>query len=503
MRFEASVRDANQVRGIIKQLSTEGPRGCQAFESRGSPSSQVGMKEELTTFFPRALKAICCILALCFFLAHASAQTSIDETSRPANAGNTRERGLEMLGEVKNVIKENYYDPTFRGIDLDQRFKAAAERIKTMSTNSQVFRVIAQVLVEFNDSHTSFIPPSRTNRVEYGFSMQIIGRECYIVDVKKGSYAEAKGLQAGDMVLKIGPYMPVREAMWKISYLIYALDPQEKLMLRVRSLQGTEREVQIESKTTTPEERRKEAEKRKAEKTDRPYKCQEISLDTITCKLYSFSVEKSAIDKMMKEAGAHKNFILDLRGNRGGYIATELYLTGYFFDHDVKIGDEVTRKKTRERIAKSAREKVYAGKLMVLIDSDSASASEVFARVVQIEKRGNLAGDVSAGAVMASQFYPLAVGHGTSTTGVYTVFAISVTVGDLVMADGGRLEGVGVIPDFPVGPTGFALFKKTDPVLAFAANKFGAQLSAEKAGQFFFMRQKPEEEEKEADDSVN
>ena len=51
--------------------------------------------------------------------------------------------------------------------------------------------------------------------------------------------------------------------------------------------------------------------------------------------------------------------------------------------------------------------------------------------------------------------------------------------------------------------TGFALFKKTDPVLAFAANKFGAQLSAEKAGQFFFMRQKPEDEEKEADDSVN
>ncbi len=408
-----------------------------------------------------------------------------------------------MLGEVKNVIKENYYDPRFRGMDLDERFKAAAERIKTMNTNSQVFRVIAQVLVELNDSHTSFIPPPRANRVEYGFSMQIIGGECYIVDVKKGSDAAAKGLKAGDMVLNIGTYMPVRETMWKINYLIYALDPQEKLSLKVKSIAGTEREVQIESRMTTPEERRKEAERRKAEEKDRPSKCQEINSDTIACKLYSFSVEKSAIDKMMKEVLPHKNFILDLRGNRGGYIATELYLTGYFFDHDVKIGDEVSRKKTKERVAKTAKEKAYAGKLMVLIDSDSASASEVFARVVQIEKRGNIAGDVSAGAVMASQFYPLAVGHGTFTTGVYTVFAVSVTVGDLVMIDGGRLEGVGVIPDFPVGPTGVALLKKTDPVLAFAANKFGAPLSPEKAGEFFFMRQKPEDEDNKADDSVN
>ncbi len=81
------------------------------------------MKEELTTFSTRAPRAICCFLALCFFLAHASAQTKVNETSSPANAGSTRERGLEMLGEVKNVIKENYYDPKFRGIDLDQDSK--------------------------------------------------------------------------------------------------------------------------------------------------------------------------------------------------------------------------------------------------------------------------------------------------------------------------------------------------------------------------------------------
>jgi C-terminal processing protease CtpA/Prc len=33
---------------------------------------------------------------------------------------------------------------------------------------------------------------------------------------------------------------------------------------------------------------------------------------------------------MMKEVGVHKKFILDLRGNGGGYVKIEEYLTGYF-----------------------------------------------------------------------------------------------------------------------------------------------------------------------------
>src|SRR5205085_968323 len=104
--------------------------------------------------------------------------------------------------------------------------------------------------------------------------------------------------------------------------------------------------------------------------------------------------------KMIAEIGTHKKLILDLRGNGGGYVKTEEYLTGYFFDHDVKIATFMMRNQTRERIAKSQKEKAFKGDLIVLIDSNSASASEVFSRVIQIEKRGKIVGDVSAGAVM-------------------------------------------------------------------------------------------------------
>jgi hypothetical protein len=98
-------------------------------------------------------------LAGLFIAASASAQT----------IGFERDRGREMLNVIKNDIKRNYYDATFHGIDVDARFKAAEEKIKQASTVGQIQAVIAQALVDFNDSHLFFIPPEKANRTEYGW----------------------------------------------------------------------------------------------------------------------------------------------------------------------------------------------------------------------------------------------------------------------------------------------------------------------------------------------
>src|SRR5215468_9328422 len=86
-----------------------------------------------------------------------------------------RDRGLSMLRMVKDKLQKNYYDPTFRGMDLDARFKTAEDKIKEASSVGQIFGVIAQVLVELDDSHTFFMPPSRANETDYGWTMQMIG----------------------------------------------------------------------------------------------------------------------------------------------------------------------------------------------------------------------------------------------------------------------------------------------------------------------------------------
>jgi C-terminal processing protease CtpA/Prc len=441
------------------------------------------------------------LFSVCLQSAKAQITLDIGEKRRVSDPSRNRERGLKMLKEIKAAVKERYYDPKFHGINLDERFKAASDKIKTLNSNWEISLEIAQVLLEFNDSHTRFYPPQRADNVEYGFSIQMIGSNCHIVNIKKGSNAEAKQLHPGDKILKIGTYQPTRENLWMLNYYLYNLDPQPALPLTVENLKGEQRTLEVQAKIISLEERNKQKEKRKTEQKETPYKCAFINANTITCKLYSFSVEKEVINKMMKEVGSHQNLILDLRGNHGGYVKTEMYLTGYFFDHDVKIGDEKTREGVKERIAKSLKDKAYKGNLAVLIDSESASAAEVFARVIQIEKRGKIVGDQSSGAVMTSNFLQMQDVRQSGLSDAYTLYAINLTVGDLIMSDGNRLEGFGVVPDAPVGPSGFAISQKSDPVLAYAAALFNSKISPEDAGKFKFLAEKNEEDETESDSS--
>lgn len=424
----------------------------------------------------------------------------VDAIQSRNSAKTNRERGIRMVKDIRKVIEEHYFDPNFRGIDLKARFKAAEEEIKTLETNSQIFRVIASLLLEFNDSHTRFFPPDRANRTEYGFALQMVGPTCFVVSVKKGSDAEAKGLKVGDVVTKLGPYPVNRDSLWVLNYMIYSLEPQPALPVYVKRPDGSEERILVQSKVTPFKEVQKEIAERRKKKREDPYKCAKLSSAVITCRLETFSVEKKFIDRMMTEVQGHQKFILDLRGNRGGYVHINQYLTGHFFDREVKTAEMVLRKKTETRIAKPVNKNQFRGELIVLIDSDSASASEVFSRVMQIEKRGTVVGDVSAGAVMTSIGVGMMNERGTDDYMTVSFYGLNVTVADVIMSDGKRLENVGVIPDHPVGPTAQALIERSDPVLAFAASLFGHRITSEEAGKLGFLKSKEEDEEAEKDE---
>jgi C-terminal processing protease CtpA/Prc len=119
---------------------------------------------------------------------------------------NDREAGRIMLHNIKDSIKKNYYDSSFHGVNLDETFKTADEKINQATSNGQLFGIIAQAVRSLNDSHTNFIPPPHSMRVNYDWQVQIIGDHCYITAVKPGTDAEAKGLKPGDILHVVDGY---------------------------------------------------------------------------------------------------------------------------------------------------------------------------------------------------------------------------------------------------------------------------------------------------------
>jgi C-terminal processing protease CtpA/Prc len=145
------------------------------------------------------------------------------------------------------------------------------------------------------------------------------------------------------------------------------------------------------------------------------------------------------------------------------------------------VGERVLRNHTRDwKIESKGSEKVFAGKLVVLIDSQSASAAEIFARVIQIESRGVLIGDRSSGMVMGAVH-----SHFVAGTAPPIAAAVSVTEEDLKMRDGKSLEHVGVDPDRTVLPSPQDLASGRDPALAAALAELRIQLTPEQAGKLF------------------
>lgn len=196
-------------------------------------------------------------------------------------------------------------------------------------------------------------------------------------------------------------------------------------------------------------------------------------------KMPAFNLDDQGVDTMMNKVGKAPNMVLDLRGNPGGAVKTLERVAGQFFEADVQISELKGREKMKPLMAKAAK-KPFTGKMVVLVDSGSASSSEVLARLMQLEKRATVIGDKTAGKVMQSRNFSHTLGVGTVIP-----FGVSVTNADLTMSDGKSIEGVGVIPDELLLPAAEDLAAGRDPVLARAYAVLGFTLTAEKAGAMF------------------
>ena len=384
-----------------------------------------------------------------------------------------------ILRQIEDDVRRYYYDPSFHGVDLKASVRGAELRLKTATGFNDAIATLADLLIQLDDSHTTLLPPNRRVRVDYGWRMAMVGDVPFVVSVDPASDAAAKGLARGDRVLMLNGFEPRRVNLWRLAYFYRFIRPQALQRVAVLKPDGAAATFDVQSRV----ERRPmtEVEDLLGEIEGLLHRMRDVSAavgtDTLVWRMSVFA-NPDRVDEMIKKARGYKTLVLDLRGNGGGAVVALRELVSRCFDRDVLVATVRQRDKSEREVAKAARSG-FTGAMIVLVDSQSASAAEMFARVVQLEKRGTVIGDRTAGAVMTSRIIP----HKVGVVGVF--YATSITIGDVRMSDGGSLEHVGVEPDETVLPTPADLAAGRDPVLARAVALAGGRITPEEAGRMF------------------
>jgi carboxyl-terminal processing protease len=179
-----------------------------------------------------------------------------------------------------------------------------------------------------------------------------------------------------------------------------------------------------------------------------------------------------AADQVAADLAAHvkagrTKLILDLRGNLGGYVtaarkvASQFIGSGVIFWEQDAAGDQVATNALADGVATAGNLRIVC-----LINSSSASASEIVAGALQDNKRATLIGQTSYGKGTVQQWQELTDQGG----------AFKLTVARWLTPNKHWIHGKGLTPDVPVTvpantPDG------VDPVLAKALEVLGGSAS--------------------------
>ena len=149
---------------------------------------------------------------------------------------------------------------------------------------------------------------------------------------------------------------------------------------------------------------------------------------------------RQSIETLSHE-GTIKSAILDLRGNPGGLIIEAASVGGIFLPARTVLARITERGQQPSVLRVSGTTVLGKAPLIVLIDGQSASASEILAGAFKDYHRGTIIGEKTAGALGGSVTVPLPEG------------GMSVTVERIQTPKNTAVEAVGITPDVPVALT--------------------------------------------------
>ncbi|HWA10003.1 MAG TPA: S41 family peptidase [Opitutaceae bacterium] len=345
----------------------------------------------------------------------------------PAARKARAESNLRVFDAVWDLVNRKYYDASFHKVDWRAAAATFGPQATAAADDEALYGAINGLLGLLNDSHTHALSPARARehrtqeRARTGFSLLRVDNRWVVTEVVPGSPAAEGGVKAGWLVRArngVALEGPVD------------FHPLEGEVARWDFLDGDNRPVTLSLAA-------------KMISTAPRHESRLLEGGVLYLRFDGFA--HATQHWLHEELQARRDapaLVIDLRSNPGGGTFWLRDMLGEFFDRKTGVGVFTRREHEGDEAGSWQLGSVhYRGRMALLVDGGSASASEIFSAVLQERHRAVVVGRKTAGAVLASRFYSLPDGG-----------QLQLSIEDYATPGGRRLEGEGhgVEPDVPV-----------------------------------------------------
>lgn len=297
------------------------------------------------------------------------------------------------LQELVELIRTKYVDP----VQTDSLIQVAADELLSKLDPHSVY-IPAKDLMEVNEELMG-------NFQGIGVEFQLFSDTVNVITVMKGGPSEKAGIQVGDRFIKVNDSIPIAGVKIKHDRVRSLLRGPADSKVQVTLLRGnSEKKITIQ-RGTIP-----------VPTVDVAYLI-EPGKGFIRINRFGEPTYEEFMQQLEKlQAQGMKELILDLRGNGGGLLKEATDIADEFLDGDKLIvyteGEHVPKMEYRCK-----RDGLFEkGKLVVLIDETSASASEVLSGALQDWDRATIIGRRSFGKGLVQQQFQLSDGSAVRLT---------------------------------------------------------------------------------------
>jgi carboxyl-terminal processing protease len=262
--------------------------------------------------------------------------------------------------------------------------------VDTVNFDKIVENATVEMLKEL-DPHTVYIPAKEVQQANeplqgafdgIGVTFQIIKDTINVMEVIIGGPSDKVGLMAGDKIIKVdssNSYGKEINNQW--------------VMTHLRGKKGTKVDLQVR-RNKNPEPLSFTIVRDKIPMNSiNVFFMVDKTTGYIRLERFAATSKKEFSEALhtLQDQGM-KNLIFDLRGNGGGYLNTAFEIADEFIDKDKIIVYTDNFRGTGEKFSSTAIGDFEKGKLILLVDEGSASASEIVSGAVQDWDRGLVLG---------------------------------------------------------------------------------------------------------------